>query len=472
MSPTARTLTTLAALALVAGIPGVVLAEAPLGVSPGAVDRVTTIRGECPTFSWEAVPEASFYELVVYVIGDPLDPSTLSDADLTEADEALYTRVPGGATSWTPSLEERLTRGGDYVWFVRGVVADEADMVVSPGEWSSGTLFAIAAMPSTEEVQMALEVLRDHLGSEHVQLAAPDLPEERSRSTESRQAAVTRSAAAKSRSIQTAPAAIRGENPDTVGESYGVVGTSASATGAGVGALNSAGGPDLVLDGSADTATDTQLRESGIYRNSASVEDFTIANSTYGPGGLSLQVDGPAAVQGALTAESASFVNATVANNLSVASDLSVAGGTTVDGSTTLGDAAADTITFNAVAGSNLNMNNNLLQNIGAAGTDFTAGGGLTLAGDLDVTGGITNFNLTDAYAAYRFDTAGTTSTTMVPTSDSFCFLVTVEIEDTDSPNEFASCYIKSSGGDWVLEAYLAMTGDATAGCWARCFQW
>jgi len=443
-------LSTLVILSLATGLSATVWAEAPQGVSPGAPNRLMTIRDECPTFSWEAVPEASFYELVVYVIGDRLDPSTLSDADLTEADEALYTRVPGGATSWTPSLEERLTRGGNYVWFVRGVVADEADIVVSPGEWSSGMLFAIAAMPSTEEVQMALEVLRDHLGSEHVQLAALDLPEERSRSAESRQAAVTRSASATSRSIQTAPAAIRGENPDTVGESYGVVGTSASATGAGVGALNSAGGPDLVLDGSADTATDTQLRESGIYRNSASVEDFTIANSTYGPGGLSLQVDGPA----------------------TVASDLTVDGGTTVDGSTTLGDAAADTITFNAVAGSNLNMNNNLFQNIGAAGTDFTAGGGLTLAGDLDVTGGITNFNLTSAFSAYRFDTAGTTSTTMVSTSDSFCFFVTVEIEETDSANEFASCYITTSGGNWVLEAYLGISGDATAGCWARCFQW
>ena len=34
-----------------------------------------------------------------------------------------------------------------------------------------------------------------------------------------------------------------------------------------------------------------------------------------------------------------------------------------------------------------LNMNNNLITNIGSAGTDFTSGGGLDIAGDLKVSG-------------------------------------------------------------------------------------
>ena len=62
------------------------------------------------------------------------------------------------------------------------------------------------------------------------------------------------------------------------GETYGVVGVSASPDGAGIGAANTAGGADLVLDGAADGAVDTVLRESGIYRTSASKQVFNLAN--------------------------------------------------------------------------------------------------------------------------------------------------------------------------------------------------
>ncbi|MDO8335829.1 MAG: carbohydrate binding domain-containing protein [Candidatus Saccharibacteria bacterium] len=61
-----------------------------------------------------------------------------------------------------------------------------------------------------------------------------------------------------------------------------------------------------------------------------------------------------------------------------------------VNGNTTLGDTSADTITFTGVAGSGLDMNANLITNIGNAGTDFTSGGGLTLAGNLLANGNTT----------------------------------------------------------------------------------
>ncbi|MCP4570822.1 MAG: hypothetical protein GY838_00575, partial [bacterium] len=90
------------------------------------------------------------------------------------------------------------------------------------------------------------------------------------------------------------------------------------------------------------------------------------------------------------------------ATGTSTIADLSATGGSfsgdlyansnfEVDGNTTLGDSASDTVTFNAVAASDLNMNNNPVTNIGAAGTDFTSGGGLNIAGDLQVTGTINN---------------------------------------------------------------------------------
>ncbi|MEK7600331.1 MAG: carbohydrate binding domain-containing protein [Patescibacteria group bacterium] len=84
-----------------------------------------------------------------------------------------------------------------------------------------------------------------------------------------------------------------------------------------------------------------------------------------------------------------------------------------VNGNTTLGNAASDTITFTGVAASNLDMNNNLIVNVGNAGTDFTAGGGLQLADDLAVNGGdlttsAASFNLlnTNATAVNAFGAA------------------------------------------------------------------
>ncbi len=290
MSSRSQMLTTLVVLSLATGLSGLVWAEAPQGVSPGALDRLTNIRGECPTFSWEAVLNASYYELLVYAIGDRLGPSSLSDADLTEVEEAQYARVPGGATSWTPSLEERLVRGGSYVWFIRGVVADEADRVVTTGEWSPGMYFAIAAIPSMEEVQTALEVMHDYLGAEHGDFAAPDRPDGYSLSGRPGPAEVTWGAAATARSVPTAPAAIRGENADSSGESFGVVGTSASVAGAGVGAANAAGGADVVLDGSADGTADTVLRESGVERSWPTNTSFGVSNP--GAGSITLAVNG------------------------------------------------------------------------------------------------------------------------------------------------------------------------------------
>lgn len=66
----------------------------------------------------------------------------------------------------------------------------------------------------------------------------------------------------------------------------------------------------------------------------------------------------------------------------------------TVNGNTILGNSAADTITFNGTGASDLDMGNFLITNIGAAGTDFTAGGGLTLAGPLVTNSTVTNNGL------------------------------------------------------------------------------
>jgi hypothetical protein len=92
------------------------------------------------------------------------------------------------------------------------------------------------------------------------------------------------------KSVPTAAAAIRGDHPGTGGEVYGVVGVSDSAQGAGLGAANTAGGPDLVLDGSGHGAVDTLLSEGSIDRPSETDQTFLMENS--GSGRLDVDVDG------------------------------------------------------------------------------------------------------------------------------------------------------------------------------------
>ena len=177
----------------------------------------------------------------------------------------LFTQVPGGATAWTPEVADCLVPGGRYAWFVRAVLDPD---IGEASEWSAPRLFTVAAAPSVEEVEQALSVLVRYVeqGSE------PGDPEDRALT------GLASSAAARlaSRSVQNGTAAIRGEQPDPSGETYGVVGISASPDGAGVGVANTGGGPDLVLDGTADGVTDTELSESGINRRSTSAETFAI----------------------------------------------------------------------------------------------------------------------------------------------------------------------------------------------------
>jgi len=90
------------------------------------------------------------------------------------------------------------------------------------------------------------------------------------------------------KSVGSAITAVRGEVPDPGGETYGVVGVSNSPAGAGLGAANTVGGPDLVLDGGG--STNTAISETGIDRSSAANETFTIANS--GGGAIDLSVQG------------------------------------------------------------------------------------------------------------------------------------------------------------------------------------
>jgi hypothetical protein len=271
--------------------PAVVFAQGPQSVSPGSEDRVLGIAGRCPTFSWEAVAEADSVELVAYrlpveqALVDPLK------VDLANADEAFYTRVPGGATTWTPALDQCLEPGGTYAWFVRAVVAREAEDESAGSGWSAPRFFAVSSQPSAAELEEALNVLRRYIGQQPAIAERAGLirnmGSNRDRVPASERVSPISSATTKS--VPGAATAIKGTQDDPTGETYGVVGISASVDGAGLGAANLGGGADLVLDGTADGQTDSILTQAGLDRPSAEPQVFNIHNSL---GAMTLQVDG------------------------------------------------------------------------------------------------------------------------------------------------------------------------------------
>ncbi len=252
-----------------AGIALTASATVPEGVSPGAVDRIAAIRTECPTFSWGAVEGASRYEIVVYELATGVDLE--AGLELSPDNEVLYTTIIGGATAWTPELDRCLAPGGRYVWFVRAVFAEYE--ALDSTEWSKGRFFSVASAPSAAEVEHALDVLQRYENQDGARIAELDQPESRSRSNSSERPSVGSrhtDSPAGPKSVPAAAAAIKGTIPDPTGETYGVVGISSSPEGAGVAAANTAGGPDLVLDGSEDLVADAELSESGIDRPSGS----------------------------------------------------------------------------------------------------------------------------------------------------------------------------------------------------------
>lgn len=133
-------------------------AETPVAVSPGDTSKLALIGDTCPTFSWGSVEGARSYELVVYRLGD----------DSEEAKPVLQETFAGSASSWTPSLDRCLERGGQYAWSVRAIGGSEAS------EWSAPSLFEVAAGPSEAEFEELLALVKRYPAQ--VASGAPDTP--------------------------------------------------------------------------------------------------------------------------------------------------------------------------------------------------------------------------------------------------------------------------------------------------------
>jgi len=195
----------------------------------------------------------------------------------------LFVDLPVGVTAWTPSLEDGLARGAEHVWFVRGVYAGGGEDAT---EWSQARFFRVAGEMTAPGSGMLSRNSRESSGTgTGTGTGTGGTKAEGGRCVMAKRVGET-----KTKDVSTAMAAIRGEMPDATGETYGVVGTSNSPDGAGLGAVNTAGGPDLVLDGVEDGQTDLDIYQWGVDRPSASAETFAIGNT--GGGGMTLNVDG------------------------------------------------------------------------------------------------------------------------------------------------------------------------------------
>jgi hypothetical protein len=263
-------------------------ASATESVSPGAFDRMAQVNNACPTFSWGMTDNAMAYEVVAYSLSDDAS----QEEELGADSEVLFSRVAGSATSWTPSADRCFAPGGRFVWFVRAVTELDGDEVIMTGEWSAGRYFTVPVAPSPEDVARAIEVMRWLEGSSGSQPSMVSSGTGTATETVSGNRAGVRNA----KSIPTASAAIRGENPSLNGEGYGVVGISSAQDGAGIAAAHLDGGPDLVLDGSAEGDADALFWEWGMDRHSAVDESFSFSNT--GAGAMTLDIEGTLAADG------------------------------------------------------------------------------------------------------------------------------------------------------------------------------
>ncbi len=278
-SASARPARAVALAALLATVFALPAARAELvAVSPGETSRSVEAASACPTFSWSAAAGATGYELAVLRL------------DRQEEPETVWIRtVAGSATSWSPSRSDCLEAGGRYAWTVRalGPVATSAEP-----DWAEARRFEVPDAPDDDEVAAALATLerwRRAQGEIAGGAAVTDGPG-RSVKPALRRTATDAAGGGAAVEVATGVAAIRGENPDSSGNAFGVLGLSHSPTGAGLVARNESAGADLVLDGEANGASDTLLRQDSLDRPSANSESFDFRNS--GAGVMALKIDG------------------------------------------------------------------------------------------------------------------------------------------------------------------------------------
>lgn len=133
------------------------------------------------------------------------------------------------------------------------------------------------------------------------------------------------------------------------------------------------------------------------------------------------------------------------------------------DSNTYMGFSSVDHIKFYTSGSEQMYINDS--SNYVAVGVN----GNFRVDGNLDYTGTNTGMSVSGSFNAQSLNGAGSSAnTTMTDQNESICFLTKVYVNETDSGDEDAGCYISTLSGSWVLVAY-AESGDADAYCSARC---
>jgi len=144
---------------------GLGAAESPEAVSPGNEIRAIVIDQVCPTFSWAQVPGASAYQIAVFEMGERYEGLSYYEDQAGLNIPVLVRNIHGTASSWTPSLEEALSNGGRYVWFV------QARDAYGSSTWSVGKKFAVRAPMGLTEIK---EKMKQELEAKGVKGALVD----------------------------------------------------------------------------------------------------------------------------------------------------------------------------------------------------------------------------------------------------------------------------------------------------------
>lgn len=230
---------------------------------------------ECPTFSWSSVNDAEGYDLVVFSVeGD-------GAFQKPETRLVIAKAFDPSTTSWTPMSDECLAAGRVYAWVMR-VRGEHLS-----AEWSLPRYFEVSGGPSSAEIAGARSAVQSDLERRSTESRSPG------RSTPGSASQATEPDATRG-TVGLLTPAIVGDQSDPSGPTAGVMGVVQSADGVAVAAVNTAGGADLLLDGSEDGETNTVVTQGAVDRSSSSGESFDFRNS--GAGSMELRVDGVAVV--------------------------------------------------------------------------------------------------------------------------------------------------------------------------------
>ena len=365
-------------------------AGVPSPVSPGGTE-VSLIGDRCPTFSWAGVEAARGYEVVVYRV-----------AEDGGAVKVLSRSFEGAVDSWTPAMHECLTAGERYAWSVRALGRK------APSEWSAPALLRVASSPTEAQFLEALALVRSYLAANPGAGTAAelgDMAQEEEPTATVRSSPGVRAPATTELNVSggVVAASFTGEGStvtdlDPANLSAGTAAIDISGTAAvasdlvGVACVSES---ELDFDPATQTEHDSHAGAADAHREHATLEESAEIDSDIATHAgaadahrehatleESAEIDSDIATHAGLA--DAHREHATLEESAEIDSDIAThAALANVHHTPTVDTVLTEAQVEGYITDDPLDMGNNAITNIGAAGTDFTSTGGLTVADDV-----------------------------------------------------------------------------------------